>query len=508
MPNPSQHYAESLRFNSVGHQVENTIISTIFHPNGAMKKYDDTQLDAFLEAFRRTSPESHLPSAVLTDSQWAIFNQLRGFLGNDYGLFAGASLSAFFDPTHKRLREFKEEAFCGSVLFAVTSRKIQGVPLFFVIDVNDALKGLCVDEMLKGIEAEFQFWKEPLDVVEYARNVYIRVQQVEAKAREFHKFPVHGVEWNVGKRLILDNLVDRDLLILERRQKVDNGLVDGVQRRANRMLREVSLTRIAPKIWDEIPIQLKHVFETSPVDILLHSICPNTPILGIEIDGQHHLEPQQKKKDRIKDAIFAELGLPLLRVLPTDVNNFKMPKGMLDSNARRYAELFTNMARCLALGFKEFHKDYVEEISFEFALEEEQEILSKALFGKANATLSQEQQKIVSDNLVDTQSFEDYQNHIRLSQFWKETQGQPRLDRDWSKLSKYCTEPVLIQTTEGRWMISATFKYDGVTQRLPSPEVHCVVNHLEIGELQEIIFECLFIFAKSWVEDEVIRNSR
>ena len=57
-------------------------------------------------------------------------------------------------------------------------------------------------------------------------------------------------------------------------------------------------------------------------------------------------------------------------------------------------------------------------------------------------------------------------------------------------------------------MISATFKHDGVMQLLPSPEVHCVVNHVEIGKLQEILFERLFIFAKSWVEEEVIRNDR
>ena len=472
-----------------------------------MDKNQDIQPNTFLEAFKSTSPESHLPSPVLTNLQWAIFNQLQIFFGSDYGLFAGASLSAFFDPEHKALHEFKDEAFLGSALFAVTSHRIKGVPLFFIIDINDALKGLGVNEMLEGIGAEFQFWKEPLNVLDYARDVYLRVQQVEVKKREFHRTPVHPVEWNVGKRLILDNLVDRDLLTFER-QEVDHDLSEGFRKRANRMLREVSFSRFAPKIWNRIPAQLKHVFETSPIDILVHSISPNTPILGIEIDGENHLNPQQKKKDQIKDAIFAELGLPLLRVLPKDVHNFKMPKGMLDSNARRYAELVTNIAWRLAFGFKKFHKDYVKEISFEFALEEEQEKLSRALFGKANETLSQEQQKVVSDNLVDTQSFEDYQNHTQLSQFWDETQGQPRFDRDWSKLSKYCTEPVLNRTTEGRWMISATFKHDGVTQLLPSPEVHCVVSHVEIEKLQEILFECLFIFAKSWVEEEVIRNDR
>lgn len=473
-----------------------------------MHKNQAAQLDTLFEAFRKTSPESHLPSPVLTDRQWVIFNQLRGFLGSEYGLFAGASLSAFFNPEHDGLREFKDEAFIGSALFAVTSREIKGVPLFFVIDINDALKGLGVPEMLEGIGAEFQFWKEPLDAVGYARDIYLRIQHVEEKKRDFHRFPVHPVEWNVGKRLVLENLVDRDHLIVARRQEVDPGLIEELHLRANRMLREVSFSRFAPKIWDSIPKQLKHVFETSPVDVLVHSISPNTPILGIEIDGENHLKPQQKKKDQIKDAIFAELGLPLLRVLPKDVHNFQMPKGMLDSNARRYAELITHLARRLALGFKEFHKVYVEEISFEFALEEEKERLSRALFGKANTTLSQEQQKVVLDNLIDTRSFEDYQNHNHLSQFWKDSQDKPRLDRDWSKLSKYCTEPVLLQTNEGRWIISATFKHDGVTQLLPSPEVHCVVNHLEIGELQEILFECLFVFAKSWVEDEVIRNSR
>lgn len=473
-----------------------------------MNKDDDTQLDEFLDAFRKTSPESHLPTPVLTDKQWVIFNELRGFLGDDYGLFAGASLSAFFDPTHKMLREFRDEAFCGSVLFAVTSRKIQGVPLFFVIDINDALKGLCVDEMLESIEAEFQFWKEPQDVVEYARDVYLRVQQVQAKAREFHKFPVHGVEWNVGKRLILDNLVDRDLRTLERCPNIDKDLVGGLQKRANRMLREVSLTRLVPKIWDTIPQHLRRMVEQSPVDILLHSVYPNTAILGIEIDGQHHLEPQKIKNDLIKDAIFKEFGLPLLRVLPADVNNFKMPEGMINSSARRYAELFTNLARCLALGFKTWRRVYVEDTVLEFAREEEEERLSKALFGKASAKLSQEQLKILSDNLIFTQSFMDYQNQIQLSNHEKELRSQPKLDLNWGRLSKYCTEPELIQTTGGRWMISATFKHDGVTQRLPSPEIHCVVDHLDIDELRAILFECLFIFAKSWVEDEVIRNHR
>ena len=115
-----------------------------------------------------------------------------------------------------------------------------------------------------------------MDAVGYARDIYLRVQHVEVKKRDFHRFPVHGVEWNVGKRLILENLVDRDHLILARRQEVDPSLIEELQKRANRMLREVFFSRFAPKIWDKIPKQLKHVFETSPVDILVHKRLPKS----------------------------------------------------------------------------------------------------------------------------------------------------------------------------------------------------------------------------------------
>ncbi len=58
----------------------------------------------------------------------------------------------------------------------------------------------------------------------------------------------------------------------------------------------------------------KDMIFLSNVDWLVTDDSPEEkPLLAIEVDGPHHKEGEQQRKDRTKDAIFAKAGLPLLR---------------------------------------------------------------------------------------------------------------------------------------------------------------------------------------------------
>ena len=71
--------------------------------------------------------------------------------------------------------------------------------------------------------------------------------------------------------------------------------------------------------WSKYRIQAKHV------DFLLCHPASLRPVLAIEVDDPSHERPERVARDRFVNALFDEIGLPLLRIPsarwfdPTDV---------------------------------------------------------------------------------------------------------------------------------------------------------------------------------------------
>lgn len=76
------------------------------------------------------------------------------------------------------------------------------------------------------------------------------------------------------------------------------------------------------RLWDFIwlenyPAERRHLLgnlSCRHVDFLLCEPYTMKPLLVIELDDYSHLKPEAQAADRFKDAVFADAGLPLLRL--------------------------------------------------------------------------------------------------------------------------------------------------------------------------------------------------
>jgi hypothetical protein len=50
------------------------------------------------------------------------------------------------------------------------------------------------------------------------------------------------------------------------------------------------------------------------VDFVICDVLTFDPVAAIEVDDRSHLLPQRRGRDALVNAVFAEIGLPLLRV--------------------------------------------------------------------------------------------------------------------------------------------------------------------------------------------------
>ena len=81
---------------------------------------------------------------------------------------------------------------------------------------------------------------------------------------------------------------------------------------------QVLLRELLPTLDGLTAEQASYVRHRASVDFVIRNAVTRQPVLAIEVDGYafHENSPKQLERDKIKDSIFDELGLPLLR-LPT-----------------------------------------------------------------------------------------------------------------------------------------------------------------------------------------------
>ncbi|MBK6294318.1 MAG: hypothetical protein IPF55_08365 [Rhodoferax sp.] len=229
-----------------------------------MKKMTEEQQSMRMAEFRKTEPRDHLVSAVLTEKQWLIFHDLRRALPPNHGLFAGASLSAFFDPTSPTFkRSFPREAFTASTLFAITSKEVEGFPKLFVVDEEWASAVLC------HLRAPHLCWDENCDPHDFTEKILTRLSHAVHDWLPAQRKAVNKPEFYAGRQLILNRLADHQFESLKGRDDVGPRLWKNLNEGIPKLLREVALSRLAPKLHFRLDDDLRSLFNSSNVDILV-----------------------------------------------------------------------------------------------------------------------------------------------------------------------------------------------------------------------------------------------
>lgn len=464
-----------------------------------MKKLTEEQQSMRMAELRKTEPRDHLVSAVLTEKQWLIFHELRRALPPNHGLFAGASLSAFFDPTSPTFKQsFPREVFTASTLFAITSKEVEGFPELFVVDEEWASAVLC------HLRAPYLCWDERCNPRDFTEKIMNRLTHAVHDWLPAQRKAVNKPEFYAGRQLILNRLADHQFESLKGRDDCDPETLEELKRRHPKLLREVALSRLAPKLHFRLDDDLRSLFDRSNVDILVHAVDPNTPILGIEIDGATHREPAQRAKDAKKDRIFEALQLPLMRVLPDDVTKCLPSEWPHKKEALWYAEMFGRVATLLAHHFRRKHKTYLEFVPLDSALDQAEARLANALYGKPSDLLTDSQRSNLEDKLEDTKAYQDMLLFHQQDFFFRDTSRNSRVTLTWGdSLSRYCAAPTVIKDTEDVWSFRAVFKSSGVSEVVPAPRIKCSASVLGEQEVAEIFGEVFFFYAKSWVENKI-----
>ena len=87
-----------------------------------------------------------------------------------------------------------------------------------------------------------------------------------------------------------------------------------------RVKSQVFLKNLVPSGSELTAEQRVFVRRTSSVDFVIYNAVTKLPLLVIEVDGfaWHENNPEQLRRDEIKDSILGQIGLPLLRLRSTE----------------------------------------------------------------------------------------------------------------------------------------------------------------------------------------------
>jgi hypothetical protein len=333
---------------------------------------NDRSLDSLLdEYFLETKPELWHPRPVLSQNQWAVFNGLVSRLeDDDHVVLAGCALSAFFDPTRHEAGHTHDVKKMSS-LFAIAHgrNKINTKPLLFVTDEESDASGATEFLELWGAPMlRFEPLVSPQDFVEKAVSRLGKVRSYSGDRR-----PINPVEHKVAFQI-------------------------GATTPHN-CLHEVAVNRMIPEYALSYNTELvESIRRLGPVDIVIHSQDSNRPLLCVEVDGQTHTTARRQLQDNRKTTLLREIGLPVLRILPSDI---RLWQNIWSKEFQLYSRVLCRWASRISEGVNEWRTEDIEEHHFEQEVVRLREQLSRAIFDTEYRSLAPEQQlRIDRSNLI------------------------------------------------------------------------------------------------------------
>lgn len=139
-----------------------------------------------------------------------------------------------------------------------------------------------------------------------------------------------------------------------------------------------------------------HIRVTSSVDILVHAPPPlSQPLLAVEFDGPYHDDPKKQRKDRLKDAVLAHYGLPLIRISHADAAFGELSR---TDRHRRYVQGLTELVGTVVWQ-SQFEADFaIRADKADKALHALEDHFAMSLFGKSYVELNDDQKRRGDDS--------------------------------------------------------------------------------------------------------------
>lgn len=368
-------------------------------PNSGQKKRNFSDIN-FAKALvriedevRKTNVRKFMANSVMSDRQWLIFIELKQELATrGLTILAGVPLTAIIDP---RLHPMPDALWRSSVLFAVITMAPRGAVRLLVLDTPSPEMEPCLDRLevphipYNALLNDGEFAKVILDEIDFQFQSSAAAKSlINPSENDVAESLRNGVRIIEYERLFVDEPAKQEM----RRH---------FESQSMKLLHEVALHRICTSdlVGSLLTSDEDHMRVTSSVDILVHAPPPlSQPLLAVEFDGPHHDDPKQNRKDRLKDAVLAHYGIPLIRISHADAafgNLFRCGKSDWH---RLYVEGLTELVGSVVWQ-KQFEADFaIRADKADKALHKLEDHLSVSLFGKPYVELNDDQRRRLDDS--------------------------------------------------------------------------------------------------------------
>lgn len=368
-------------------------------PNSGQKKGKLSDV-AFAKALvrmedevRKTNVRELMANSVMSDRQWSIFIGLKRELATrGLAILSGVPLTAIIDP---RLHPMPDALWRSSVLFAVVTMAPRGAVRLLVLDTAEETMERCLDRLeiphiaYNALLDDEDFAKVILDEIDFqfqsSASVKCLINPSENDVAESLRNGVRIIEY---ERLLADEPTKKEM----RRH---------FESKSMKLLNEVALHRICTSdlIGSLLTSEEEHIRSTSSVDILVHAPPPlSQPLLAVEFDGPHHDDPKQQRKDRLKDAVLAHFGIPLIRISHADAAFGSLFRYGKTDWHRLYVQGLTELVGTVVWQ-TQFEADFsIRADKADKALHKLEDHVSVSIFGKLYVELSDDQKRRIDDS--------------------------------------------------------------------------------------------------------------
>lgn len=412
-------------------------------PNSGQKKgkLNDVDLAKALvrmeDKVRKTDVREFMANSVMSARQWSIFIELKRELSSrGLTILAGVPLTAIIDP---KLHPMPDALWSSSVLFAVVTMAPHGAVRLLVLDSASEAMERCLDRL----EVSHIAYNALLDDGDFAKVILDEIDfQFQSSASA--KFLINQSENDVGESL------RNGVRIIEYERLLDEPAKKEMRRHfeseSMKLLHEVALHRICTSnlIGMQLTSDEDHIRMTSSVDILVHAPPPlSQPLLAVEFDGRHHADPKQKRKDRLKDAVLAHYGIPLIRISHADTAFGQLFRYGKTDWHRLYVDSLTELVGTLVWQ-KQFEAGFALRADrADKALHILEDRLSVSLFGKPYVELTDDQRRRVVELTVSSREEEECSFENSLYSYERDlAMDRAREEIEWpNELNQYSSCP-------------------------------------------------------------------
>lgn len=455
---------------------------------------------------RKTNVREYMAKSVLSDRQWSVFIYLKRELASRrLTILAGVPLTAIIDP--RKFPQPEDVLWRSSVLFAVVTMAPHGAVRLLVLDsVNDDMER-CLDKL----EVPYLNYSAILNDGEFSKIILDEIDfqfQSSASAKSLINHSENDVAESLRKNVRIieyERLLDRQPTKQELRRHFEVSSM--------KLLQEVALHRFCADglIGDLLTPDEQHIRAISSVDILIHAPPPlNQPLLALEFDGPHHDNPNQQRKDRLKDAVLVHYGIPLIRISYLDAafgDQFRNGKSDLH---RLYVEGLTEL-----VGTVVWQKQFEDEFAIRAdnkakALHILEDHLARSLFGKPYVELNDEQQKQVDDSTFCSKEEEECRFENSLYHYERDKAiERANEESDWPiDILQYAARPTIHFDQFDRFGAEFTVNIpSGKSLKVTLPKIWVQAKDLDADLLKVRVTSDLLQISADWIRQLIRMNT-